>query len=301
MYDPEALASFKKSGAIVARLRREAPGMIRPDKRVIDVCEELENKIRTLGGKPAFPVNIGINEVAAHYTSPPDDNSTIPRNSLVKVDFGVHVNGYLTDTSVTVNMEPRYEPLAQAAEEALQNAINAFRPGVKLSEIGRVVQSTINRYGLRPIRNLTGHKIDRYTIHAGKSVPSIPELDGGKIIEGEVFAIEPFVTTADARGTVTNGSNAYIYRYVRKKGDIQQESRKVLDYIHLNFSTLPFAARWLTEAFGKEASKKALQDLERNRCVTSYPVLVEESSKPVAQAEQTVLVNRGSCTVLTSD
>jgi methionyl aminopeptidase len=255
---------------------------------------------KNLGGQPAFPVGIGINEVAAHYTSPPGDSSKIPPASLVKVDFGVHVNGYLTDTSVTVMMDSRFEPLVRAADEALQNAIRTFRPGVKLSEIGRVVQSTINRFGLRPISNLTGHKIDRYTVHAGKSVPNVPQLDGGKIIEGEVFAIEPFVTTGDARGAVTNGGNAYIYRYLKKKGDIKDESRKVLDYIYSNFSTLPFAARWLLRTFGPENSLKALRDLEKNHCIISYPVLVEESGKPVAQAEQTVLVNHDGCTILTA-
>jgi methionyl aminopeptidase len=196
--------------------------------------------------------------------------------------------------------EPRFEPLVRAAEEGLQNAIHAFRPGVKLSEIGRIVESTISRFGLRPISNLTGHKIDRYTIHAGKSVPSVPELDGAKISEGEVFAIEPFVTTADARGMVRNGSNSYIYRFFKKKGDIEPDSRKVLDYIYQNFSTLPFAERWLVLVFGPEKSRHALIDLQKSHCVTSYPVLVEESSRPVAQAEHTVLVNHEDCTVLTA-
>lgn len=299
MFDSEAISSFKKSGEIVARLRKEAPTMVKPGRPVIAICEELEDKIRRLGGKPAFPVNIGIGEVTAHYTSPPGDVSQIPTGSLVKVDFGVHVNGFLTDTSITVAQEPRFEPLVRAAEEGLQNAIHAFRPGVKLAEIGRIVESTISRFGLRPISNLTGHKIDRYTIHAGKSVPSVPQLNGGKISEGEVFAIEPFVTTADARGMVRNGSASYIYRYFKNKGDIQSDSRKVLDYIYQNFSTLPFAERWLTTVFGQAKSRQALMDLQKSHCVTSYPVLVEESSRPVAQAEHTVLVNRNDCTVLT--
>src|SRR5438094_7578611 len=170
--------------------------MVKPGVQALRICDELEQKMRDQGGKPAFPVNVGINEVAAHYTSPPGDTLSIPAASLVKVDFGVHVDGYVTDTSVTICLDPRFEPLAQAADEALQNAIRAFKPGVKLSEIGRIVQTTITRVGLRPISNLTGHKIERYTIHAGKSVPSVSAMgmNGTKIEEGEVFDIETFVS-----------------------------------------------------------------------------------------------------------
>ena len=301
MFDSQALDYFRKSGDIVARLRKEVPSLVKHGKPAIGICEGLEQRIRDFGGKPAFPVNVGINEVAAHYTSPPGDTLTIPAGSLVKVDFGVHVDGYVTDTSVTICLDPRFEPLAQAADEALQNAIRAFKPGVKLSEIGRIVQTTITRVGLRPISNLTGHKIERYTIHAGKSVPNVSAMgmNGTKIEEGEVFAIEPFVTLAKAQGAVTNGSSAYIYRFVKPKGATSEDSRKVLAFIQANFSTLPFASRWLEKGFPREVGKKALQDLIRNKCISAYPVLIEASNNPVAQSEHTVLVNHDSCTILT--
>ena len=301
MFDPQALDSFKKSGEIVARLRKEIPGLVKYGKPAIEICDGLEQRIRDYGGKPAFPVNVGINDVAAHYTSPPGDTLTIPSSSLVKVDFGVHVEGYATDTSVTVCLDPRLEPLAQAADEALQNAIRAFKPGVKLSEIGRIVQTTITRFGLRPISNLTGHKIERYNLHAGKSVPSVSAMgmNGTKIEEGEVFAIEPFVTFSRAQGAVTNGSSAYIYRFVKPKGAITEDSKKVLAFVQTNFSTLPFASRWLEKAFSRDVAKKAIQDLIRNKCISAYPVLVETTGNPVAQSEHTVIVDHEGCTVLT--
>ncbi len=299
VFDSQALDAFKRSGEIVAQLRKEVPHLVGPDKPAIRICEEIEAKIKDLGGKPAFPVNVGINEVTAHYTSPPGDTLTIPSGALVKIDFGVHVNGYVTDTSLTLLFDSKFEPLAQATDEALHAAIQAFKPGVKLSEIGRIVQSTINRFGLRPISNLTGHSIERYSIHAGKSVPNIPGLNGTRINEGEVFAIEPFVTLSSAKGSVTNGSSAYIYRFIKPKGVTGEDSKKVLAYIYSNFSTLPFARRWLEPAFPRETAHKALVDLIRNKCVSSYPVLVEASGKPVAQSEHTVLVNHDGCTVLT--
>ena len=299
MFDASALESFKKSGEIVARLRREVPSIAKPGIPAIKICEELEQKMRDRGGKPAFPVNVGINEVTAHYTSPPGDPLTIPPGCLAKIDFGVQIDGYVTDTSVTVCFETRLEPLVQAADEALTIAIKAFRPGVRLSEIGSLIQSTIHHYGLRPISNLTGHKIERYTIHAGKSVPNVPGMNGTRIEEGEVYAIEPFTTLSKAAGAVVNGSSAYIYRYVKPKGATLEESKKVLEFIQKNFSTLPFASRWLGSAFEREAVKTALADLIKHKCVSAYPVLIEQSGHPVAQSEHTVLVNKDNCTILT--
>jgi len=300
LFDPEGLESFRKAGGIIARLRKDIPGLVSPGKPVLKICEELEAKIREQNGKPAFPVNIGINEVAAHYTSPPGDTLTIPPGSMVKVDFGVHVQGYLADTSVTVIFDPKYEPMVKAADEALQNAIRAFHPGVKMNEIGRIIQTTIERYGYRPIRNLTGHSIERYTIHAGKSVPNTSQLlNGNKIQEGEVYAIEPFVTQANAEGTVANLPETYIHRFFKQKGAKNEEAKKVLEEIHQQYQTLPFAVRWLEKKFTRQVAVKAVQELARERCVGSYPVLVEETRRPVAQSEHTVLVTREGCQVLT--
>jgi len=300
LYDPEAIESFRKAGSIIAKLRKEIPALVSPGKPVLKICDELEDKIRAMGGKPAFPVNVGINEVAAHYTSPPGDTLTIPQGSMVKVDFGVHVQGYLTDTSVTVYFDPKFEPMVKASSEALQNAIRAFRPTARMSEIGRTIQTTIERYGFQPIRNLTGHSIERYTIHAGKSVPNVPQLlNNGKILEGEVYAIEPFVTLARAEGAVTNDVNSYIHRFIKLKGAKNPESKKVLEEIHQQYSTLPFAVRWLEKKFSRQLAVSAVKDLVRDKCLGSYPVLVEETRQPVAQSEHTVLVTSDGCEVLT--
>jgi methionyl aminopeptidase len=301
LFDAQALESFKKSGDIVARLRKEVPLIAKPGVAAIKICDELEQKMRDQGGKPAFPVNVGINEIAAHYTSPPGDTLTIPHGCLAKIDFGVQVDGYVTDTSVTVCFEPKLEPLVQAADEALTNAIKSFRSGVKLSEIGQVIQSTIHKFGLRPISNLTGHKIERFTIHAGKSVPNVPGFNGTKIEEGEIYAIEPFVTLSKAAGAVVNGSSAYIYRYVKPKGATTEQSKKVLEYVQKNFSTLPFASRWLGPTFERESAKAALVDLIKHKCVSAYPVLVEQSKSPVAQSEHTVLVGKDNSRILTGE
>lgn len=198
----QRLEMFAKSGAVLAQVREFVRGLRLEGRGLLEVCEEVEGKIRALGAKPAFPCNVGINEVAAHYTSPWNDTSLIPDGSIVKVDFGVEIDGFVTDTAITISLNPAYDSMVVAAETALQEALAAVAPGRKLSEIGSVVERCIDRYGFKPIRNLTGHKIERYTIHAGKSVPNVSSIESGRFEVGEVYAVEPFVTLRNAEGAV---------------------------------------------------------------------------------------------------
>ena len=187
----QELEKFTESGKILSRVRGYVKGMQVRERKVLDVCEEVEGKIREFGGRPAFPCNVGINEVAAHYTSPWDDGSVVPDGSIVKVDFGVELDGFATDTAIPISLNPAYDSMIIAAEAALQEAMSAVAPGRKLSDVGTVIEHCIERYGFKPIRNLTGHKIIRYNLHAGKSVPNVSGIDSGRFEVGEVYAVEP--------------------------------------------------------------------------------------------------------------
>ena len=297
MLNPE-LEKFIESGRILAMARKYVKSMQIRGRSVVDVCEEVEGKIREFGGKPAFPCNVGINEVAAHYTSPWNDTSLVPDGSIVKVDFGVELDGFATDTAMPVSLSPTYDSMIIAAEAALQEAVSAVAPGRKLSDVGGVVEKCIERYGFRPIRNLTGHKITRYNLHAGKSVPNVAGIESGRFEVGEVYAIEPFVTYRNAEGAVTDGDAAYIYRLVKTKGAKSQEANRLIEYIRETYHTLPFASRWIHNSW-RGGSFEAFEELVSRRCVVGYPVLVEVSGQPIAQAEHTVLITENGCKVLT--
>jgi methionyl aminopeptidase len=218
----------------------------------------------------------------------------------VKIDFGVELDGFITDTAITISLNPIYDSMIVAAEAALQEALAAVAPGRKLSEIGSVVERCVQRYGFKPIRNLTGHRIDRYAIHAGKSVPNVSGIEGGRFEVGEVYALEPFVTLKDAEGAVKDSDAAYIYRYVRTKGAKSKEASKLADYIRETYKTLPFASRWIYGAWREGDAASAFEELTMNRCIVGYPVLVEESGNVVSQAEHTIIVTRDGSRVLTA-
>jgi len=300
MLPEDVLECYRKAGKITAEIRELSFRILREGMPILTVCEELEKAIMERGGKPAFPVNVGINEVAAHYTSPFDDPSVIPPQSVVKIDFGVHVDGFIADSAITVSFNPEYYPMVSSAEQALKEAIENMRPGVRISEIGGIIQRAISKRGFKPISNLTGHKVERYVLHTGKSLPNVPEIDGARIAVDEVFAVEPFVTVLTGEGRVESLDRGHIFRFNKEKGVKTQSAKDTLRLIREEYSSLPFALRWLRRRFRGSDLDTVLQELISSRCLVSYPILVEASSKPVAQAEHTVVVAEKGCEVLTA-
>jgi methionyl aminopeptidase len=299
LYDEEAIAKFRESGKILREAREEMRKYVRENMPVIEVCEKAESLILEKGGKPAFPCNVSINEVAAHYTSPPGDTSKIPEKSVVKVDMGVHVDGYVTDTAFTACFNPEYEAMTETAETALKAAIETIKGDIPPSKIGGIIENTIKNRGFKPIQNLTGHSVGRYLIHAGTSIPNVHQISFGKLKAGEIYAIEPFVTVRDAGGAVEDYPQKTIFRLVKTKSTKNPEAKQLLKYIEENFRTLPFAERWLQGVLPENQHRMAFKELLATKAIMGYPVFVEVTRKKVTQAEHTVLIKEEGCTVLT--
>ncbi len=299
-YDEEAISKFRLSGKILRETREKMRRFVREGMRIIDICEKAENLIREKGGEPAFPCNVSINEVAAHYTSPPEDEKRIPEKSVVKVDMGVHVDGYVTDTAVTICFNPEYRSLVKTAEQALEAAINIIHPGISTAKIGSTIEKTIKSRGFKPISNLTGHQVGRYLVHAGTSIPNVSHMSFfSKVKLGGMYAIEPFVTLPDAVGKVKNGEEVMIFRFFKSRSLKNLNAKQLLKCIEKNFRTLPFAERWLQNVLPKEHYPEAFQELLSSKALVGYPVFIEASGKTVAQAEHTIMIVEDGCAVLT--
>lgn len=298
-FDEDALEKFRLSGRILRETREETKRFVREGMPIIEVCEKAERLIRKKGGKPAFPCNVSINEIAAHYTSPPNDKRKIPEKAIVKVDIGVHVDGYLTDTAVTLCFNPEYKGLTEAAEQALKTAIENIHSEMPTSKLGALIENTVKSRGFKPISNLCGHQICRYIVHTGMSLPNVSQMSFSKVKPGGVYAIEPFVTLSDAAGRVEDGEEFTIFRFLKSKSLRNPYAKQLLKHIEESFRTLPFAERWLQNIVPKEHYPEAFQELLSSKALMSYPTFIEVSRKPVAQAEHTVLIVKDGCVVLT--
>ena len=290
---------YIKAGKIAGEVRENVRRTNWVGKTVFDICEQVEGEIKKRGAKCAFPVNTSINEVAAHYTAEPNDQITISDDDLVKIDLGAQINGYIADTAVTVCYNPEFDNLVHTAELSLNNAMSMIKAGVKSSDVGRTIEKTIKQMGFLPIANLSGHSLDKYTIHAGRSVPNIWSIGSFTFNENQAFACEPFVTTGEGLGFVHEGKTKNIFAISSRKKTKNNEADKMLDYIWENFNLLPFALRWLTSKWEEKEANTLLDILVKKKAIHAYPVLVEGNGQRVAQAEHTFITHKNGVTITT--
>ena len=290
---------YIQAGKIAGEVRENVRKTDWIGKTVFELCEHVESEIKKRGAKCAFPVNTSINEVAAHYTAEPNDPLSIKDNDLVKIDLGAQINGHIADTAVTVCYNAEFDNMVQAAELSLSNAMSMMKVGVKSSDVGRTIEKTIKQMGFLPIANLSGHSLDQYTIHAGKSVPNIWSIGSFTFNENQAFACEPFVTTGEGLGFVHEGKVKNIFSLSSRKKTKDKDADKMLDYIWQNFNLLPFALRWLTNEWEEKEARRLLEILVKKKAVHAYPILVEGNGQRVTQAEHTFIPNETGVTITT--
>jgi len=293
------IEDYVKAGKIAGEVRENVRQKDWIGSTLAEICEYVESEIIKRGAKCAFPVNTSLNEVAAHYTAEPNDPKIVSDSDLVKIDLGAQINGHIADTAVTVNYDPQYDSLVQAAENALQAAMSMIKVGVKSKDVGRKIQNTIMDMGFKPIANLSGHSLDQYTIHAGKTIPNMWSIGSFDFSEDEAYACEPFVTAKNGLGFVRNGKIKNIFALSSRKITKDDEANKLLEFIWDNFNMLPFALRWIVKEWEEKEARRLLDFLVKKKVVKAYAILVEASGKTVAQAEHTFIPTQTGVTVTT--
>lgn len=294
--DSEVRAALHEAGRVSKEAKERAVEMVADGVLLLDVAEEVEGTFRKRGLRPAFPTCISIDHIAAHYSPTHDDPLRFRRGNVVKLDLGAQKDGWVADTAVTVEVGSRnWSRLIQASELALQTAIEAVRPGVETRLLGEGIRRAIEANGYKPIRNLTGHTIERYVLHAGKSVPNIPH-GHDTLEEGETVAIEPF--SSSGAGEVDGRRTGNIYRVLRTKPLKDAALNEFLDRLAAEFKSLPFAERW-AHALDPKAPA-LLNQLLRTGSVMTYPALLDVGSGIVAQTEHTMIVTPSGADVTTA-
>jgi methionyl aminopeptidase len=321
------IEKYEKAGKIAAKVRKQAAKKVTAGMKVIDLVDWIESEIKSTGAGLSFPCNVSINQIAAHYTSPPNDDTVFCEGDIVKIDLGAEVDGYISDTAVTVIIEgdnvdlvdedgnPLKMPgrlddgnpvvtedeieerraIIDASSSALENVISIIKDGVSLEQIGRVVQETMNSKGYNPIVNLSGHSLEQYKLHAGLSIPNYPEKSSVVLKEGDHVAIEPFAT--NGVGMVNDIPQHYIYSYLRNRPLRQPDAKKLLKTIREDFTYFPFAQRHLMNGYDERSLNRAMRPLITSRSIYPYNALKEKTDGMVAQTEHTIRVEKHGCNV----
>ncbi|MBD3164743.1 type II methionyl aminopeptidase [Candidatus Woesearchaeota archaeon] len=278
--EQQILESYKKAGKIAKESLLYGKSLIKKGSKLLDVTEKIEEKIISLGGKLAFPVQISCNEIAAHYCAFKDD-PIIFEDQLVCLDIGVHVNGYIGDNACSVDLSGNNSNLVRASEEALKAAAERLALGVKLSDIGEAIETAITNMGFEPVRNLSGHGLAQYSIHTKPTVPNF-NTKTGEVLEEGFIAIEPFAT--DGPGLIHEKGDANVFSLTGKKAVRTGFVRDIQKQLE-SYSGLPFTKRWLLSNYSEPQVNYALRQLKQLEILHEYPPLAERSEGMVSQAE----------------
>jgi methionyl aminopeptidase len=285
------LESFRKAGEIFRKVVEYIKPKVVIGTKLYDLCEDCEKKIKELGGEIGFPANISINDVAAHYSAPKDDEKVIEKGDVVKVDLGVAIDGYLVDGAFTVNFneEEQTKNLVLAVETAVMKGLSMIKPGVKTNEVGEATYKIIKGFGYNVIKDLNGHLIEQWEVHGHKEIPNIPKAVGEPFEEGEVFALECFATTG--KGTIHATQLSYIFSIDPSSQHIplrNKITRKIYNWVAQNKKTLPFSQREILKEF--PMAQFGLRELTQANKLIEHRVLKEEKGAFVAQCEHTFMV-----------
>jgi methionyl aminopeptidase len=298
------IQDYIQAGKGVIAAKKLAQSIITPGVSFLEIANRCEAEIINAGCELSFPINMSLNEIAAHYSPEIDDKIVVPEKGLLKIDIGAHFNGYIADSAFTINLDedPKLQNYIDAAREALEAAIELFNPGIKLYELGEVIAQKIINRGLRPITNLGGHELKQYNLHAGPFIPNYKEkMHNQELKPGDAYACEPFATSGV--GKVENGKYAYIFRFVKKvKKNMPYEQQGYMNKIEKNFRNLPFSPRWIVNnnLIPKPKIKRTIETFKGKKILDEYPILIERSKEPVAQEEHTIILDLDGNKIVTT-
>ncbi len=284
------MEDYIKAGKIAVEARDYALTLVKENASLFDIAEKIEEFIIKKNCMPAFPVSLARNEIAAHYTPLPDEKTIFEKGDLVKIDLGTCINGYISDTAITVEIKTNEnKELIKASDEALREAIKICQIGTEIWQIGKVIEETISSYGFNSIKNLSGHGLGNYEVHRKPTIPNFNNENKEKLQKGQFMTIEPFATTGS--GYVKEGKPSTIYSIQKKQSIRNPITKKIYDYVEKEYKILPFCKRQLIKKFTLPQINLALKDLENNKIVKEYSQLPERSNGLVSQHEHTLLID----------
>lgn len=287
--EQDIIDKLKKAGRINVEALKLGKTLIKEGVKVIDVVLKVEALIKEKADL-AFPVNLSFNQTAAHDTMDIDDKRIIKKDDVIKLDVGTHVDGYIADSAITIDVSGNNTQLLESAKEALNNAVKMVRPGVSIGDIGAKIQETIESYGFKPISNLSGHCLKRFNLHTGMSIPNVATNDSRVLNKGDVIAIEPFATNGN--GHIHESGDGKIFMLEKKVPMRLPLAKKLLNKIDERFNGLPFSYHHLFDlGFDNSRIPFAFSILKKHNCFIEFPPLVEDGNGLVAQFEHTVIVD----------
>lgn len=293
----QIIEHYQTAAKVHELCRKRAREFIQPGVKLLDIADEIESLTKKHGCGIAFPLNLSLNDVAAHYTPSDGDKTIVQKGDVLKVDIGVHKNGYLVDAAITLDFAQTNETknLIAATQAALEAGFAEIKEGVTVGHVGKTIANTLRSFGVDPVSNLSGHGIDVYTAHCAPSIPNVDTGETDMLEDGRAYAMEPFASI-HGNGRIVDAGTVEIFEVNGNVPGIRNpNARKLLNFCGETYEGLPFAERWIARDLGMSefARKTALRELVKYGALEAHGVLKEKKGALVAQFETTMLINQG--------
>jgi methionyl aminopeptidase len=144
VHDEVFLRDYRKAAEVHRQTRLWVNENAKPGQTLLSIAEGIEESVRSLLGHAGletgdslkagmgFPTGLCLNNQTAHYTPNPGQPDVILKhNDVMKVDFGVHINGWIVDSAFTMSFDPSFDNLLAAAKEATNMGIRVRNPSKK--------------------------------------------------------------------------------------------------------------------------------------------------------------------------
>ncbi|OHE97911.1 methionine aminopeptidase [Colletotrichum orchidophilum] len=316
--DPTLLNDYRKAAEVHRQVRQWVQETVRPGQQtLLEIATGIEDGVRSLLGNQGieagdalragmgFPTGLCLNHEVAHYTPNPGQRDVVLKyEDVMKVDFGVHVNGWIVDSAFTMSFDPAYDDLLDAVRDATNTGIEAAGIDVRICDVSAAIHETMESYEVeiggktypvKPVRNICAHDIARYQIHAGRSIPFIKNNDQTKMEEGEIFAIETFGTTG--RGKLYDDVGIYGYKLgYNAPAQIKlpfASANRLYKTIREQFGSIVFCRRYL-DRLGLDRYLAGLKSLESHGILETYAPLADVKGSQSAQFEHTILLRENN-------
>lgn len=282
------LEKYQKAGNVARDILQHLKTMAKPGVKALDLCETADKMIADAGMEPAFPLNVAVNNHAAHYTSPWEDELVLTEDDVIKLDCGVQYEGFIADTALTVAFNDVHNDLIKASKEATETAVKVIRAGAYTGKLGDLIENIIEGYGFTTVKDLSGHLLLPYRVHGPKSIPNVSGRKGDLVLQDEAYAIETFATTG-AGESHQDRTKLYIIRLAEGRFPLRTDAAKqVRRLLEREYHRLPVATRWIYKELGPAKAKMGIRELMNVGALYQYHVLSDTPEAFISQHEHTV-------------
>jgi curved DNA binding protein len=315
LVSPGVLDKYQAAGKIVNAVLERVIAKATAGASVAEICEfgdkELDAELAKVYAKKkmekgiAFPTCVSANEIAGHYSPLKSETTTLKDGDLVKIDLGVHIDGFIAVAAHTVvvggqAVDGKKADVVLAAYNALQGALRTMKPGNTNYDVTDVIGQVAESYKCQPLEGVLSHELKKHLLDGNNVIINKATFDQ-KVEEhefnlNEVFGLDVFVSTGEGKTKETEYRSTIYKRAIERTYTLKlKASRAFYAEAVDKYPTMAFTLR----SFADETSAKlGVSEAVKHDLFHAYPVLTEKAGEFIAHFKYTVAIMKNGISII---